>query len=402
MCRNGTLQIAGNENFWSHHMASLRRIIAQRRDVYPSEPHRYVVFWARLIDICALLSGRGDGALVADIGQDDDELTGEEMRECLDFISPASATGAPWAREHCPSPVLGVAAIGLFQVAIKNIAEVGFVARGMRQAAPNPDANDRSAQHRGWLQQIATIRDMITRDWHAQMSQSNGVAERTVAPEMEEGPDGMAVDLIDWVSTSCPFLFMTGFISHKLPYLPHGPSANESHQATMIYHASILYTHTSMFPEQPLYFDPSTDGLSLITAASAILDRATTALSAPNPRLERRYFVFALFMAGVTLAVTIPPRHFPTAPRPPLAGAPLVESGEGPRRALELLRMLEAASIGRSTGATCRLLEGVVDASAAARGGGGGGGGGGEDGPVAVDWMAVAESMGVEVVHSGF
>ena len=393
-----SVQIAGDEKFWSQHMASLRRIIAQRRDVFPSEPYRYVVFWAGLIDICALLSGRGEGALVADIGRAGGNLSAEEMLQCLDFIGPSGTHGVPKALESCPNPELTMSAARIFQFAVRSVTEVGFLARSMRTAAPERDGDAHAEQRCGWLHRIAGLRSMITREWHAQIALSNGLAERLAAADREDGPDGMAVDLIEWVRASYPFLFAAEHAPCVRPDIIECLHPYKHNQATLIYHASILYTHTSMFPEQPLYFDPATERRSLVMAASVILDRATAAFASPNPRFERRYFVFALFIAGAALAVTIPPRLYPSARRSsPLAGGALVESGAGPPRALELLRMLDAVSIGRSTAATCRLLESVMDASAAARVAGRG-----EDGPVAVDWIALAEETGVEIVLSGF
>ena len=142
-----------------------------------------------------------------------------------------------------------------------------------------------------------------------------------------------------------------------------------------------------MFPTQPLHHQSSADGHSLAASASTILSIAASALApTPHRRLERRFLVFPLFLAGVALAVT-------------RTAIPPVGHGSGTAgadQALELLRVMESESVGRNTGATRRVLQRVMEAC--------------EDvyarkdtgaPSVAVDWFAVAERLNVEVIHFG-
>ena len=159
-----------------------------------------------------------------------------------------------------------------------------------------------------------------------------------------------------------------------------------------MHHATLLYCHVSMFPTHPLHHRLLVDGPSVANSASEILDLAAVILnpSLPSFRPERRAMVFPLFITGIALALTrttLAPSHQRSA-----------SSLSGPQQALEFLRILESESVGRNTGATRRLLESVLEAcdEVARRRG--------EEAvpaPVAVDWFAFADSLGVEVIHFG-
>ena len=165
-----------------------------------------------------------------------------------------------------------------------------------------------------------------------------------------------------------------------------------------MHHTILLYSHVSMFPTQPLHHRPQVDGPALASSATAILDLAAVVLnpSLPSFRPERRSLVFPLFITGIALALTrtpLPPSRQRQAGNGSGSG-----SLTGPQQAVDFLRILERESVGRNTSATRQLLERVLQACDEVTRGRG------EDAaptPVAVDWFAFADSLGVEVIHFG-
>ena len=195
-------------------MSSLRRIVAQRRSAAaadphnaPPEPYPYVIWWTCLIDICALLSGRGDGALVADLARDNAVPTASDLRYCASFLGPPAAVGTMWLwggadeADEIPDDVveLGDAAWQLHCKTTLDTAKVASVARGMRETARAQEGGVHPEQAHGWAGQAEALRGMVARDWSALVS-SGGPAERLAAVAGDEQLGGMVRDVLDHVS----------------------------------------------------------------------------------------------------------------------------------------------------------------------------------------------------------
>jgi hypothetical protein len=108
----------------------------------------------------------------------------------------------------------------------------------------------------------------------------------------------------------------------------------------MLIRACVIYAHTSMFPGQ--LRDPASDSsIQITTSATEIIQAAHTIVS--QPRLDPRFIVFPLFLAG-----------FAT-----------VDVGEKDL-ALSMIRAVEQHSYGGCTQSVRRLLETVYEKQRAA------------------------------------
>lgn len=103
------------------------------------------------------------------------------------------------------------------------------------------------------------------------------------------------------------------------------------YQTHALYHACMIYSYTSMWPQQRL--ETSAEGIpELSQSVSEILQLAREITA--NGYNERKFMVFPLFMAGI--ATLHPPDQ---------------------QLAIEFLRVFEHNSIGRAMVATRRILE---------------------------------------------
>ena len=204
------LQITSTENFWQSHMNSLWHIIAQRRG--RPEPFPYVIFWCSLIDICALLSGRGDGALAADLTRENAMPPAESLRRCPPVLSGGDPSdGYPWGggpnadhAGHKFARDIGDAAWNLYCEACLAAAKVGHLARGMREAARAQDGGVHPEQGQSWAGQAEVLRDVINHGWRSLLA-DGGTTQRlgrlaALSSVSGEQLDPLVRDLFDYVS----------------------------------------------------------------------------------------------------------------------------------------------------------------------------------------------------------
>ena len=91
-------------------------------------------------------------------------------------------------------------------------------------------------------------------------------------------------------------------------------------------------------------------------------------------KLERRYIIFPLFLAGTAASIASP--NLPTT--------------QGYMHlALQLMRAFERESIGTNTESTRKILERMIEKAT------------GMTGFLGQDWMGVMDEMGLQVVHFG-
>ena len=191
-------------------MNSLWHIIAQRRG--GPEPFPYVIFWCSLIDICALLSGRGEGALAADLARENAMPPAHALRHCPPFLTGGEpSNGYPWGGGPNADPAgheaareLGDASWRLYCEACLNAAKVGTLARGMRDAARAQDGRVCPKQDQGWAGQVEALQGIINHKWFALLA-DGGPMERlrrlaAFSSVGSEQLDPTVRDLFDYVS----------------------------------------------------------------------------------------------------------------------------------------------------------------------------------------------------------
>lgn len=123
-------------------------------------------------------------------------------------------------------------------------------------------------------------------------------------------------------------------VGSNIDALPDRARQLYEHAATL-YRASIIYSHTSMWPGQRIETSPDYD-TEIAVASNQLLLMTRKALA--EERTDCRYLVFPVFMAG-----------FATT------------DGAHRMHALDLLRALEKTSIGRNTTATRKALAAVYE-----------------------------------------
>lgn len=147
----------------------------------------------------------------------------------------------------------------------------------------------------------------------------------------------------------------------------HGTLTHPS-QATLLYHAAILYSRTSMYPGQSRMPTANQQSILVDTEArvAAIFEIAVRHAAVPL----HRHAVFPIFMAGMA-------------------------TGSGPNKsfAIDLIARFEDTGIGKNTARTKQLLVEVVNEQSRVASAGGKM----ED----VDWLHLARVKGLNVVNCG-
>ncbi|KAL8737648.1 MAG: hypothetical protein Q9181_001462, partial [Wetmoreana brouardii] len=309
-------------NLWSQHVNQLRRIFVLRREMYETEPYSFLLWWVCNIDTHALICGTSDGELV-------DAMLQYNMFPTADNIFQLNGSG------ECYDPLIEEAHAMPLVLDFNRKIEVltcrlGLLRRNLQREAENFARQSRKMSKVDLLERqrrVTDIQQALRRTWNEQM------------------PPYIAV----------------GLRNNTLPTRARGILDN----SYVLYHACIIYSHTSMYPNQrssPLspylpssppmphpsnyYTSPPTmhnpsqpydlapiHHHEIQTSAHEILSRTRAIISSGHHEL--RFAVFPLFMAGYVL------------PR-----------GER-HEALTLMGGMEMESIGRNTRATRELLEEV-------------------------------------------
>lgn len=139
-------------------------------------------------------------------------------------------------------------------------------------------------------------------------------------------------------------------------------------QACVVYHASIIYSWTSMWPSQRLDASP-TEEAEIVRSIARVLETAKDFVR--TKRLHLRFVVLPLFLAGFA-----------------------AREAEDKKLALELMRSFERASVTRNASTIRQLLQAVYqrqEQSLMQTGT-----------PWTVDWTEVMKDSQLEVVNFGF
>ncbi|KAL8928268.1 MAG: hypothetical protein Q9208_001978 [Pyrenodesmia sp. 3 TL-2023] len=342
-------------NLWTQHINQLLRIFVLRSKMYETEPYAFLLWWICNIDTHALICGTSDGELVDAMLQYNIFPTADNIAhlngtgECYDALA-EEAHAMPAVLDFNRKIEILTCRLGLLKRNLRREAE-SFVRQGLKMS--KSDLLERQRR-------ISDIQQALRRTWTDQM------------------PPNLAM----------------GIQNNNLPTRARGIFDN----SFVLYRACIIYSHTSMYPNQraatspflgpvspPGQYVPTTIPPDLTTqrynpsapphlanhynpveselspCAHEIIHLTRSIISSGHHEL--RFAVFPLFMAGYVL--------------------PMQERG----LALELMERMETESIGRNTRATRELLEDVYKR----------GDEGGMD-PSGVDWISVLGEKGLQLI----
>jgi hypothetical protein len=281
----------GHSNLWSQHLSTLLRIAILRRELFGGERYPFVVWWICNIDLDALFSGAGTG-----------EFVGSMLNN--DIIPPPSFHLWPLGLDG--SSVVYADEVESLPTILQLHYEITILAVRLALLAQEL-RHDSSISHSIPTQKTQTLRTRQDRIFDLQ--------------------DGLRQL---WLN---PGVMM---VKEKKPEQLTDRARQLLENASTLYRACIIYSHTSMWPGQRLETSPAYD-VEISVASNQILHITTQALAQDRP--DCRYLVFPVFMAGFA-------------------------SMDGTQRmqALDLLRAMETSSIGRNTTAARKSLAAVYEA----------------------------------------
>jgi hypothetical protein len=282
---------AEGSNLWAQHLAQLLRISLLRREVFGGERFPFITWWICNIDLYALYSGAGTGDFVGTM------LNNDMIPPPSFHLYPLGMDGSSimYVEETDTLPIVLQLNYEVTVLAVR----LGLLAKELKQEA--------SQEPRGFSlhEQHVDIR----------MRQSRIL-------ELQESLRQL------WVA---PNIMLLG---QRLDLLPRRSQQLFQH-ASSLYRACIIFSHTSMWPSQRLDTGPEFDG-EIGQCVSEILHTAEGVVSAG--RLELRFMIFPLFMAG--FAAT---------------------DGNQKMMALDMISTMEKRSIGSNTTATRHALQIVYE-----------------------------------------
>lgn len=271
---------------WSHHLSTLLQISKLRREIYRGERYPFVTWWICNIDLHALFSGAGNGDFVGSMLRD-------EMIPPPGFhLYPLGPDGSSivYAEEINTLPTILQLNYEVTLLAVR----LALLGQELRQEATMVDGEINLHQ----------------RHFDIKLRQSR-------VYDIQESLRGL------WIVE--PVIL----ISQQADALPPR-SMHLFENASSLYRACLIYSHTSMWPSQRLDTGPGFDD-EIAVSASEILTIAQKIVN--TGRLESRFIVFPLFLAG-----------FATS------------DGSQKMLAMDLIQQLEEKSIGGNTTATRKAL----------------------------------------------
>ncbi|KAJ5670256.1 transcriptional regulator family: Fungal Specific TF [Penicillium maclennaniae] len=254
-------------NLWSHHISRLLHIAFLRRSKFGREPHPFILWWICHIDLYALLSGAGTGEFVRAVI--DHQML--PASECLLYPSVPEGYSMIYPEEHDSLPVM----MRLYADSFTLAAQLGFLAAQLRQekqSQPFAEFNKRSKE-------IANLRQAFARLWET--------PEITYWSQHQETLPRRSKEILQQVSHLV--LRMWNF------------KVNVLSQSATLFHASQLFSFSSMWPGQRHESEYTPDG-EIDYHAGEILRIAEQTTS--TRRADRHFLVFPLFLAGATASAS--------------------------------------------------------------------------------------------------
>ncbi|KLJ07578.1 hypothetical protein EMPG_16936 [Blastomyces silverae] len=250
----------GGSNLWSHHLERLLRIFLMRNELFKTEKFPFIIWWVCSIDLYALFSGTGTG----------------------EFI------GAVLKNDMIPSPRFHLYPLGPDGTSIIYPEERGILPTILQF---NHD-----------IFVLAARLGLLASEFRTQSTYANGTAMNTTNSDSSHGfPPQMLADRekrLFGIQQAFRHLWVTSNLSvleQQMDLLPSRSKEMLQHSTTL-FHASLIYSYTSMWPGQCI----ETGGgpaLEISQRTTAILQVVSSIVHAG--RFDLRFIVFPLFMAGV-------------------------------------------------------------------------------------------------------
>lgn len=340
-------QIAAAEprgtNLWSQHLSQLLRIVMLRHELYGRENYSFVIWWTVSIDTHSILTGSGRGdfvkTMLASGILSDPSIAGQASTFDFDNTSTAStAHPGPSVLVFHRSILILAARLGLLAQEIRYSVAQSY---GRQTQASRAEVIQR--QHR-----VEQLRNSLRETWELQAPtfDAMGYCNENV-PVQSRGIFEHVSHFVYWRSLfhtfpnkgdrtcnppclTCVCLARSAYRGIKL----FGADVHTG-QTYALYHACIIYSHTSMWPNQRL--DNGPQPIQETThSINRIIQLGHEITS--NGFIERKFMVFPLFMAGI--ASQNPPDH---------------------QQVIRLLITFENQSIGKAMVATRQILETVYE-----------------------------------------
>ncbi|KKZ64832.1 hypothetical protein EMCG_09280 [[Emmonsia] crescens] len=250
----------GGSNLWSHHLERLLRIFLMRNELFKTEKFPFIIWWVCSIDLYALFSGTGTGEFIRAVLKND---MIPPPRFHLYPLGP-DGTSIIYPEEKDILPSILQLNHDIFVLA----ARLGLLASEFRPQSAY--ANGTSMDN----------------------SSTNG--SRGFPPQMVANREKRLFEIQQalrhlWETSNAAIL------EQQMDLLPSRSKEMLQHSTTL-FHATFIYSHTSMWPSQCI----ETGGgpaLEISQRTTAILHIASSIIHAG--RFDLRFIVFPLFMAGV-------------------------------------------------------------------------------------------------------
>ncbi|QSS62291.1 hypothetical protein I7I51_04468, partial [Histoplasma capsulatum] len=250
----------GGSNLWSHHLERLLRIILMRNEIFKTEKFPFMIWWVCSIDLYALFSGTGTGEFIATV------LKNDMIPSPGSHLYPLGQDGTSviYPEEMDILPTILQLNHDIFVLA----ARLGLLASEFRT---------QSAYANG-----ALINNANSNGSHVFPPQILADREKRLF-EIQQALRHL------WETSNLAIL------EQQMDLLPSRSKEMLQH-ATTLFHASLIYSYTSMWSSQSI----ETCGgpaLEISQRTTAILHVASSIVHAG--RFDLRFIVFPLFMAGV-------------------------------------------------------------------------------------------------------
>ncbi|KAI9808256.1 MAG: hypothetical protein M1825_004713 [Sarcosagium campestre] len=286
-------------SLWLQHLSQLLKIILIRRETFGKEHHSLMIWFVSVIDTYALLSASGNGDFVETILSRDMMPISEQQQHTICPLESSAMSAQPESQDPYTTVLLFSqrmlrAAFKLGQTA--NEIRAGLVQRNQNSIQ---DGALTSTDLTNWQARSRMVQDTLRFVWENDMPQT-------------------AYASISGVSSGYPPRIQAIF-----------------EHTCLLYWASTIYSHTSVWPCQLA---------SRTSESEAEVDRCVRSIVnlskvlVPAKRLELRFFIFPLFMAGYAAT-----------------------SADDKVSALDLIATVENESIGRNTTIVRRLLQEVYE-----------------------------------------
>lgn len=283
----------GGSNLWVQHIAQLLRISLMRREVFGGERYPFIIWWVCDIDIYAMMSGAGTGDFVGTM------LKNDMMPPPSFHLYPLGIDGSSIVYSHETDTLPLILQLN-YEITVL-AARLGLLAVELR--------------HEAVEQKLSEDPSLAFRHTDARLRQGRIFELQEAFRQLWTAPN-------------------IAMLHQNIEVLPKR-SKEVLQNAAVMYRACLIYSYTNMWPSQRMDTCPEFDD-EIAQSVTEILQVADSIVSAG--RLELRFIVFPLFMAGVASS-----------------------SGADKMQALDLISSMEKEGIGSNPTSTRHVLQIVYE-----------------------------------------